>query len=832
MPSFHPLQESFAAGEISPLLRGRVSIEGYKSGCQILENFIPDSRGPALGRGGFEHIATADVDTGRLFHLQIAEDAFAVGLLTDTNLSLFNADGSPMAEDQITEGDFGNGGAAWNETVSDQNSTVTYAKNSCVLDAREQGSSLVTNGNFANLGTGWTERNDGASTVAFAAGSCTLTPNQLGGVNPRWAGIAQQLTTPSPNTEHVILLQGDFDLGSAVINIGTVNGDGTYLSATLGQNDSLTFTPTASPFWIAIDCEKPDIELQLNLVEVYAASPGFARTSQGLTGLTAGDHYLHVNINRPGNLNIRVGTGDNDGTYLDQLVTGDSFTLVLNIPATTATVSFHVDSTDTVDINSVTLASVSDQFSVNTPWPEDILHEIHLVDFPGGEEIHFLHPNHPPQRLKYTAGSFTFSAVPNTNFPSEWTGSNYPRTGTYLWGRLWYAGTPNEPQTFWGSKPAQPYNFDVPVSGGTAEDAISYTIQKFGRIRWMEGTKALLIGTEYAEYVVVSESRFADISEPPDIQQQSAYGSNYVQPIQIGDQVAYVSPDGKKVRVMQYEWSADNWLSQDLTFFSEHITRSGIKYIGWHQNPYNLLWCILNNGEMAVLSYQRDQNVWGWGRFVESGTILSATSPTVNGDHFFVRLSGLVPGRIDLEYESWHRSGFVDHGVRKVETVAFTTVDGLDHLEGRTVRVLVDDIDNPSKTTDMLAVHPDRVVSGGQITLQAPATEAVVGVGYTPRLVTLPLEVPTREGTQIFFQKTYPEIYVAVKDSFGITINGHRPPDRRPQTPMNTREPDRTYLVRVSDNDWNEDGSITVEQELSLPVEVLYIASKAQLEHV
>lgn len=57
-----------------------------------------------------------------------------------------------------------------------------------------------------------------------------------------------------------------------------------------------------------------------------------------------------------------------------------------------------------------------------------------------------------------------------------------------------------------------------------------------------------------------------------------------------------------------------------------------------------------------------------------------------------------------------------------------TRVGGLHHLEGETVRVLADG-----------NVLPDKVVSGGLITLDAPATRVVVGLGYRCIAQTLPL---------------------------------------------------------------------------------------------
>lgn len=65
-----------------------------------------------------------------------------------------------------------------------------------------------------------------------------------------------------------------------------------------------------------------------------------------------------------------------------------------------------------------------------------------------------------------------------------------------------------------------------------------------------------------------------------------------------------------------------------------------------------------------------------------------------------------------------------------------TTISGLDHLEGKTVKVLTDG-----------AVHPDRVVASGALALDYPAAVVHVGLGYRQRLLPMKLDAGARDGT-------------------------------------------------------------------------------------
>src|SRR6187402_1504996 len=54
MSQVHVIRDSFNAGELSPLLGSRFSVEKVQSGCRRLRNFIPHVHGPAFRRPGME----------------------------------------------------------------------------------------------------------------------------------------------------------------------------------------------------------------------------------------------------------------------------------------------------------------------------------------------------------------------------------------------------------------------------------------------------------------------------------------------------------------------------------------------------------------------------------------------------------------------------------------------------------------------------------------------------------------------------------------------------------------------------------------------------------
>ena len=513
---------------------------------------------------------------------------------------------------------------------------------------------------------------------------------------------------------------------------------------------------------------------------------------------------------------VTIGTAGNATAYADQLVVGGGdFSFLVDLLGDLGPViniSNSVRNT-TVEINAAYLTETSPATGFITPYPEVDLPLLHFIPAPGGETIYVTHPNYPTYKVvyDYTTDLFVWGEVTFTSPPAQWAGTNYPRTGVFHQGRLWLGGTPEQPQTFWASKSGLPEDFTV---GALDDDSLQFTIAKLGDIRWMESTKNLLIGSTLGEHIVTSEG---GVITPGDISvdQQSAYGATGIQPVHVGDQVFYISPDATKVRAMQYEWTSDNWLSNDITFFSNHITASGIRFVAWAQNPDNLFMCVLNDGTIAMVTYERGEDVYGWHRHDVGGKVLDIVAGSRVGVDGMVIVVQRVDGKINIEGFSRTNTAYMDSWVRDSSDTPLTTLAGLDHLEGQTLAVVGDG-----------AVQPDQVVSGGAITLATPANEVYAGVPYTSTLKTLPLDKGSRTGSAQPYQKRYSKIIVTIADSAHPIINGTRQAERHPSTPMDTAEPQITERSEVYNLGWDKEAIVTIEQDLPVPCKVLSIAGE------
>lgn len=396
---------------------------------------------------------------------------------------------------------------------------------------------------------------------------------------------------------------------------------------------------------------------------------------------------------------------------------------------------------------------------------------------------------------------WNFTFVTFTFQPVEWGFANFPSCATYFQGRIWYASTPEQPTQIWGSKPNDFYDFTL---GAAADDALTYTIAKLGRIRWIEGSRNLLVGTEYNEFIFTSETGVVTPAEPFRMDHQSANGAKARQGLEIGQSTLYISADGAKIYAANYLDENKAWISEDLTFTAEHFKDIGrIDYMVFQKNPEQFIWCVTDTGLLFSCTFDPQTGIQGWARHTTDGEVLDMAIVELNGTSEAWVLVKRRDGIINLEKMS--PDYFTDSTaiITNVSPSRFITVP---HLANKTVQVINDG-----------AVEVDILLDGaGKGELQEQGTNISVGLQYNPKLQTMPLDAGSSAGSAMELQKRWNRIFARLIDSALPLINGSRPPDRSPSTPFNEREPNRTQDAEVRDLGWDLYGTVTIEMDLPL----------------
>lgn len=337
----------------------------------------------------------------------------------------------------------------------------------------------------------------------------------------------------------------------------------------------------------------------------------------------------------------------------------------------------------------------------------------------------------------------------------------YPRTIAFYEERLMFGGTAHQPQTVWGSKVNDWNNF---LTGDRDADGLSYTLSSdtVNTICWMTQHDSLIIGTLDSEWQLAASSRDSALT-PTNvmIRRQSVFGSKGIPARLVGDLILFVQRQGRKVRGFVYSYQKDGYESPDLTILADHINRAGIIAIALQQQPDTILWCLLADGTLSALTYERDQEVMGWQRVETDGRVKSiCIVPGEHDDRIYIAVERGGTVRLERfaprEYESIQDAVFTDSSAVYSSTAAIASVSGLEHLEGREVQILADG-----------AVQKPKTVLNGCITLDDPANRITVGLGYESHLSPMPLETQLQNGSSAMRKKVLAELRIRVYRSVG-----------------------------------------------------------------
>jgi hypothetical protein len=307
--------------------------------------------------------------------------------------------------------------------------------------------------------------------------------------------------------------------------------------------------------------------------------------------------------------------------------------------------------------------------------------------------------------------------------------------------RLVFGGSAAQPQHVWASIIDDFGNFRT-----GANDDLGITLynanQKSNAIQWLVSRGDLIIGTAGAEGPLERLDAAKSIT-PTNVKfgRFTQIGSRHVQAIAAQDAVLFVSRNGRKVWELAFAFESDGYKANDLTLLAEHITDEAITGIALQKNPETVLWCVTASGELLGLLYERNQEVAGWFRYLTAGAFESvAVVPgTGEADEVWVTVRRTIDGSTVRYLERFQPDRMrllkdaegsamlaqqalvcsADAAVIR-SGAATDTVTGLTHLEGATVCLLADGAPQENKT-----------VSGGQITLDAPASTVIVGLPYT-----------------------------------------------------------------------------------------------------
>lgn len=376
----------------------------------------------------------------------------------------------------------------------------------------------------------------------------------------------------------------------------------------------------------------------------------------------------------------------------------------------------------------------------------------------------------------------------------------------------------------------------------TKETAIKLSIasDRLDLIRWITPSAALLVGTARNELSIQEQTTtqvFA--ADNAASMPQTEYGSRLLEPIRVGTAVLFIQRAGRKMREMIYDYASDRYKADDLTVLSEHIVDAGVIDMDFQQEPDSILWCVLADGTLSALTYNRERGVVAWVPHVIGGpdafveTVASISAPDGRRDDVWFVVRRTINGSTVryVEVLEDHRlaetdtaDAFYGDGGITYDGASTKVIAGLGHLEGATVQVLADG-----------SAHADCVVAGGQITLNRFATKVQIGFDSPAQLQTMRADGGAQDGTAQTRSKSIGEVWARLHNTIGGLIGPSFSrldpiPGLKPANPVGTRPAlysgDRKIEMPA---DVGTDGYICVQSSPMLPMTLVALTARMEV---
>jgi len=191
---------------------------------------------------------------------------------------------------------------------------------------------------------------------------------------------------------------------------------------------------------------------------------------------------------------------------------------------------------------------------------------------------------------------------------------NYPQAVSYFEQRRVFAGTNNEPQTMWMTRSGteSDMSYSLPIKD---DDRVNIRVaaREANTIRHVVPLNQLLLLTSAAEWRVSPINSDAITPTTVSVRPQSYVGANNVQPEIINNSMVYCAARGGHVRELGYSWQSSGFVTGDLSIRSAHLFDNyTISDMCFAKSPQPLLWFVSSTGKLLGLTYIPEQQIGAW----------------------------------------------------------------------------------------------------------------------------------------------------------------------------------------------------------------------------
>ena len=284
---------------------------------------------------------------------------------------------------------------------------------------------------------------------------------------------------------------------------------------------------------------------------------------------------------------------------------------------------------------------------------------------------------------------------------SYWSGvRGYPSSVAFHEGRLWWAGK----DRIWGSVSDAFASYDDTTEGDSGPINRSIGSGPVDRINWLLSAHRLLMGAEGSIWAPRSSS-FDEPLAPLNFSLKDPItdGASSVAALKVGKSAMYVDAGGVRVFEALYDGGDLDYSARELTAHIPEIGEPGIINAAVQRRPELRAHFVRSDGTVAVMVFDKDEEVNCWIDVETDGEVENVCvlpGGIEDAVHYIVKR--IINGATVRFVERWALESECVGGTLNKQADAFITgtgtVNGLSHLEGESIVVWADGVNQGTAT--------------------------------------------------------------------------------------------------------------------------------------
>lgn len=289
------------------------------------------------------------------------------------------------------------------------------------------------------------------------------------------------------------------------------------------------------------------------------------------------------------------------------------------------------------------------------------------------------------------------------------------------------------------------------------------------RIQWIWKDQAIHIGTDNGRYTLTGGANGITPSSAA-LKFQSGQGCSRIKPVNL-DTMFFVPDNRQKLFKTEFNFRTDRYEDIDLNQFASDILEKQIKRIAVITYPWDMIWCLLDDGNLACLTYDKENNIVAWSQHEIAGATVNDIAvlknsqgedmlylgTTRDGNNYIEKLSDFVE-----HLKTTTKSDYIllDGAYVDASASSQTSQSGLARFNGETVYVM-------SNGT----IYHSGTVSSGSISWTTPITGDIqIGMNPDVQIRTLPIDVFNANTSTFGFKKTVAKVGLGLINSLNVNV--------------------------------------------------------------